>query len=246
MEKINNTLFSIITVCYNAEATIKSTLESIKGESFRNFEYIIVDGGSTDATLKIIRNSGVITDKLISESDSGIYDAMNKGIANATGEYLIFLNAGDTFYRNDTLYSIANIIGSERPDVIYGDTAIVDINGNFKSLRRLRPPKTLSARNFRHGMTVCHQSFIAKREIAPLYSLSYHFSADFDWCIRILKSSTNCFNTRLILINYLDEGITSRNRKASLIERFRIMCRHYGTESTVIFHIWFLIRGIFK
>lgn len=242
---MSNPLFSVITVCYNAGKTIGSTVTSVKGQSFSGFEYIIVDGASKDATIDIIRNSRIHVDKLISEPDSGIYDAMNKGIAAATGEYLIFLNAGDGFYSDDTLEIIANMIGENRPDVIYGDTAIVDGNGSFKSMRRLRPPRKLTANSFRLGMTVCHQAFIAKRDIAPLYDLSYRFSSDFDWCLYILESASWCYNTDTILINYLDEGVTTRNHKASLAERFNIMHRHYGLGSTAIFHIWFIIRGAF-
>ena len=91
-------------------------------------------------------------------------------------------------------------------------------------------------------MLVCHQAFFARRAIAPLYDLHYRFSADFDWCIRVMKQSNVLHNTHLTLIDYLEEGLTTHNHQASLLERFHIMCRHYGTASTVIHHFWFAIR----
>ena len=95
-------------------------------------------------------------------------------------------------------------------------------------------------------MLVCHQAFFARRDHAVAYDLRYRFSADFDWCIRVMKQSTVLHNTRLTLIDYLNEGMTTRNHRASLRERFRIMCRHYGTVQTVALHLKFAIRLLYK
>ena len=97
-------------------------------------------------------------------------------------------------------------------------------------------------------MLVCHQAFFAKRELAKdeNYNLSYKFSADFDWCIRIMKKSRLLHNTQLTVIDYLNEGMTTQNHKASLWERFRIMTKHYGWASTVFHHLWFVFRAIYK
>lgn len=95
-------------------------------------------------------------------------------------------------------------------------------------------------------MLVCHQAFFAKRTLAEPYDLRYRFSADFDWCIRIMKKSKVLHNTHLTLIDYLEEGMTTRNHKASLHERFRIMAKHYGWLSTVAHHAWFVVRAVVK
>jgi glycosyltransferase involved in cell wall biosynthesis len=187
--------------------------------------------------------------KVISEPDKGLYDAMNKGIRMATGDYLCFLNAGDEFHDNETLQKIVQTLkGKDLPDVIYGETAIVDEKGHFLHMRRLSTPEQLNWKSFKQGMLVCHQAFLARRELAvhDLYDCQYRFSADFDWCIRIMKKAKCLHNTRLTLIDYLNEGMTTRNHKASLKERFRIMVKHYGWISTILHHGWFVIRLFYK
>ena len=234
-------VISIITVCYNAEREIKATLKSVKEQSFKNYEYIIIDGASKDNTLKVISQSGVEPTHLVSERDKGIYDAMNKGLALAQGEYLMFLNAGDSLYSTNTLQKIADVAKGS-PDVIYGDTAIVDAERNYLRPRKLRPPKTLTRNSFKNGMLVCHQAFLPKRELAMPYDMAYRFSADFDWCVKILLASKKCTQIDDFIVNYLEEGATTRNHIKSLKERFRIMCKHYGFFVTFFKHICFLFR----
>ena len=241
--------FSIITVTYNAEKVLEETIQSVIAQTYRNVEYIIVDGASKDNTLKIIEKYQEHISIMVSEPDKGLYDAMNKSIRMATGNYLCFLNAGDKFHEKGTLQRIAETLNDkELPDVIYGETAIVDEKGNFLHMRRLSTPKHLTWKSFKQGMLVCHQSFLAKRELVlkEPYDLQYRFSADFDWCIRIMKKAKCLHNTRLTLIDYLNEGMTTRNHKASLKERFRIMAKHYGWASTILYHCWFVIRLFYK
>lgn len=244
---MNKPLFSIITICYNAEATLEKTIQSVLAQTYPNVEYIIVDGASKDNTLAIINRYRPQLSKVVSEPDKGLYDAMNKGIGLATGDYLCFLNAGDTFFSASTLQEMVDTLPADRqPDVIYGETALVDAEGQFVRMRRLQAPEVLTWRSFRQGMLVCHQAFFARRELVPLYDLQYRFSADFDWCIRIMKQSRLLHNTHLTLVNYLDEGLTTRNQKASLKERFHIMAKHYGLFSTLLHHLWFVFRAIIK
>ena len=241
--------FSIITVTYNAGKVLEDTIQSVVFQTYRNVEYILVDGGSTDNTLEIAHKYRDRISQLISEPDKGLYDAMNKGIRMATGDYLCFLNAGDELHENETLQKMAHTLNASRlPDVIYGETAIVDEQGHFLHMRRLSAPQQLHWKSFKQGMLVCHQAFFARRELAVHipYDLKYRFSADFDWCIRIMKQSHYLHNTGLTLIDYLNEGMTTRNHKASLKERFRIMAKHYGWISTVMHHGWFVIRAIYK
>lgn len=239
--------FSIITVTYNAGAVLEDTIQSVITQTYRNVEYIIVDGGSKDHTLDIINRYREHIHTLVSEPDKGLYDAMNKGTRLATGDYLCFLNAGDELHEDDTLQlMVHSITGTELPDVLYGETAIVDEEGHFLRMRRLSAPENLNWKSFKDGMLVCHQAFFPRRELAEPYDLRYRFSADFDWCIRIMKKSHTLHNTHLTLIDYLNEGMTTRNHRASLHERFRIMCRHYGYLSTLARHAWFALRLLLK
>ena len=241
--------FSIITVTYNAEKVLEDTIQSVIFQTYRNVEYIIVDGASKDHTLEIVNKYHNRINKVISEPDKGLYDAMNKGIQLATGDYLCFLNAGDKFHDSETLQKVVHTLkGQELPDVIYGETAIVDEEGHFLHMRRLSAPAHLNWKSFKQGMLVCHQAFFANRKLAinHLYDLQYRFSADFDWCIRIMKKAKCLHNTRLTLIDYLNEGMTTKNHKASLKERFCIMAKHYGLISTILHHGWFVIRLFYK
>ncbi len=273
-------VFSIITVTYNAAATIERTINSVLSQTAReHIEYIIIDGASTDNTLSFINNSqfSTLNSQLISEADSGIYDAMNKGLRMVTGDYVWFLNAGDTLHSSTTVEQVLNQITNYElrittdqpvtrhpslvtrhpslithhsslitPDILYGETDIVDNKGTFIAHRRLKAPKRLNWKSFRMGMLVCHQSFIMRREMAPEYDLQYRYSADVDWCIRCMKVAKNIHNTHLILCNYLNEGVTTNNHKASLKERFTIMVKYYGYLPTLLRHGWFFIRNTYN
>lgn len=242
-----NPKFSIITVTYNAEKVLEDTIQSVIAQTYHNIEYIIVDGASKDLTPDIIQKYHPYIHTLVSEPDKGIYDAMNKGLALATGDYLCFLNAGDSLREDDILLRMVQSIHSkELPDVVYGETALVDEKRHFMRMRRLSAPEKLTWKSFKKGMLVCHQAFFAKRSLAEPYDLRYRFSSDFDWCIRIMKKSKTLHNTHLTIIDYLEEGMTTANRKASLKERFRIMAKHYGWFSTVCHHLWFVLRLLTK
>ena len=240
--------FSIITITFNASSVIESTLRSVKEQSYRNFEYLLIDGASTDDTVAKAKASGIEFAHIVSERDKGLYDAMNKGIKLAKGDYLCFLNAGDAFHAPDTLEKIAAVAASydELPHVLYGETAEVDEQRQFVRMRRLQAPEKLTWKSFRHGMLVCHQAFYARRDIAPLYDMQYRLSADVDWCIKVMKRSSNLVNVHQTVVDYLQNGISLQYHRASLMERFRIMCRHYGVLSTVAHHLWFVLRAVIK
>ena len=239
--------FTVITVTYNAASVLEDTIQSVISQTYHHLEYIIIDGASTDDTLGIAKRFNEHITHVVSEPDRGLYDAMNKGLALATGDYLCFLNAGDSFHEDDTLQQVVHSLqGRELPDVIYGETALVDAKGHFLRMRRLATPEVLTWKSFKQGMLVCHQAFWMKRSLAEPYDLQYRFSADFDWCIRMMKKSHSLHNARLVTINYLDEGMTTQNRNASLRERFRIMAKHYGLLNTAIHHAWFVFRLLVK
>ena len=231
---------SIITVVFNGEKHIGRTISSVTGQTYREIEYIIIDGKSTDKTLEIIEGSKGV-DRLVSEPDRGLYDAMNKGLKAATGDYVWYLNAGDQVYSNDTVEKmIAGLEGA--PDIIYGGTMIIDEDQNEIGDRRLKPPWRLTWKSFRQGMVVCHQSLIVRREIAPDYNLAYRFSADIEWAIRAARNAARIHNSQLILSRFLEGGLTENHIKEGLKERFRIMRRYYGLIPTVLRHFVFGIR----
>jgi glycosyltransferase involved in cell wall biosynthesis len=240
--------FSIITITYNAASVIEPTLASVAAQTYRNFEYLLIDGGSSDDTVAKAQASGIEFAHIVSERDNGLYDAMNKGIKLAKGDYLCFLNAGDAFHSSDTLDKIVAAIpdSTSLPDILYGETAEVDENRNFVRMRRLQAPEKLHWTSFKQGMLVCHQAFYARRDLVPMYDLKYRLSADVDWCIKIMKRSENMVNVGFTVVDYLQNGLSLQNHRASLIERFKIMCKHYGLFSTVGHHIWFVLRAVIK
>lgn len=240
--------FSIITITYNAASVIEPTLASVAAQTYRNFEYLLIDGGSSDDTVAKAQASGIEFAHIVSERDNGLYDAMNKGIKLAKGDYLCFLNAGDAFHSSDTLDKIVAAIpdGTSLPDILYGETAEVDENRNLVRMRRLQAPEKLHWTSFKQGMLVCHQAFYARRDLVPMYDLKYRLSADVDWCIKIMKRSENMVNVGFTVVDYLQNGLSLQNHRASLIERFKIMCKHYGVFSTVAHHIWFVLRAVIK
>ncbi|WP_455075984.1 glycosyltransferase family 2 protein [Porphyromonas catoniae] len=233
---------SIITICYNASHTISRTLRSIQAQTYNDLVYLVIDGASRDNTLDLVRT--LAPRALVhSERDQGIYDAMNKGLSHATGDYIWFINAGDALPSPTTVEEIVGeaCLNGARPDIIYGDTRLIDSEGRDLGLRRLRPPLSLTWESFRDGMLVCHQAFIVRRAIAPKYNLRYRFSSDVDWCIRCLKVAKECtFIPRPIAL-YLNEGTTTANHRASLIERFEVMSEHYGLFATLWRHLRFLL-----
>ncbi len=257
-----NPLITIATVTYNAEATLERTLESVAQQDYARIEHLIIDGCSTDHTLSLVgryveQNQARHNIRLICEPDNGLYDAMNKALLNATGEYIVFLNAGDRLHSTDTISAIARQTGwvkgdHRHPAILYGDTHLVDAEGNFLRRRRLTPPEELKFKSFLDGMRVCHQSFYVRTDLAKQepYDLHYRFSADFDWCIRLILLATKrrlrIVNTQLVLTDYLNEGMTTRNHRASLMERLHIMAHYYGWPATVIRHFWFIVRAVIK
>lgn len=237
-------LITIITVTFNAEKVIGKTLSSLSGQTFSDFEHLVIDGNSTDHTLDILKKSALPSTKWISEPDKGLYDAMNKGLRMAKGKYVLFLNAGDSFHDATTLESYAEE-ALQNKDIIYGDTLIVNHEGSCLGPRHLSVPEFLTRKSFADGMLICHQAFMVKKELAPQFDLRYRFSSDYDWCVKCIQNSVseNCANLNRITIDYLSDGLTDKNKFPSLKERFRIMSHHYGLPVTVLKHLSFIFRA---
>lgn len=251
---------SIVTITYNAEAVLQRTLDSVSSQTYHDIEHLIIDGASKDGTMDLVSRYKVrdlpYEVRAVSEPDKGIYDAMNKGLRLATGEYIVFLNAGDTLHDEKTLDMVASSLqpaaNSQQPAVIYGDTNIVDDEGHFLRKRHLSVPDNLTWRSFKQGMLVCHQAFYARLDIARdiPYDLQYRHSADVDWCIRVMKEAERrhlpLVRVQGVVADFLDGGDSSKNHRASLRERFHVMRRHYGLLTTCLMHVWFLLRSVFR
>lgn len=297
---------TVATVTWNPGSLLERTLHSVEEQTHPLVQHVIVDGRSSDQTLTTIRQyqerNGIdsrpaheIT--LLSEPDHGLYDAMNKALLLATGDYIVFLNAGDKFHSPDTLalvaktaakavdadfisprtdnagadfisarnntqprvgikpaptgHSEASLEGHRLlPAVVYGHTDIVDDSGHFLRPRHLAPPEDLTWHSFKDGMLVCHQAFYARTDIAKRtpYNLHYRFSADYDWCIRILQEGTRLSlpnaNTHAVLADYLEGGMTVKNHRRSLLERYRVMAAHYGSSTAFTQHLSFIFRAL--
>ena len=255
---------SIVTITYNAARSLQRTLDSVACQGYQRIEHLIVDGASKDDTVNIAHRYQAASPHeviITSEPDHGLYDAMNKGLQKATGDSILFLNAGDTLHADDTIQTVVTTIhgasskenphNSEWPAVVYGDTAITDAEGRFLHLRTHRPPEVLTWRSFKKGMLVCHQAFYARLDIASRfpYNLQYRHSADVDWCIRIMKEADSMglplANTHAVLADFEEGGDTTQNHHASLLERYHVMSVHYGSLQTFLLHCWFVIRAAF-
>ena len=226
---------SIITVTYNAGEVLQDTFNSIREQLFRDVEYIVVDGKSTDNTLDLIHSNLDIISSWVSESDQGLYDAMNKGMERAAGDYLLFLNAGDSLYDSSVLMNIFSS-GAPFSDVYYGETMIIDKSGKELGLRRLQAPENLHWKKLINGMLVCHQSFLVKKSLAPSYNMDYQLAADYDWMIRCLMEAKTITNTHLIVSKFLEGGLNKQYLPRGLYERFQIMIRYYNFFKVLFVH----------
>ncbi len=236
-------LFSIVTVTYNALSTLEATLESVAAQSCRHYEHLIIDGASTDGTVEMALKFPNPNKTVLSSPDNGVYDAMNKGLAEAEGDYVVFLNAGDTFHDSGTLQTIADaIMDNDYPGVVYGQTDLVDAQRRRVGERHLAAPEVLTLDSFADGMVVCHQAFVALRLLTGPFNTGYRFSADYEWCIRVLQHSKRNVYVPGVIVDYLNEGLTTRNHRKSLLERFRIMEYYYGWPRTVFNHLKFVPR----
>ncbi len=238
-----NPKISIVTVVYNAKSFIEQTIKSVISQSYTNIEFIIIDGGSDDGTLELAEKYQSQIALILSGKDNGIYDAMNKGLKDATGDYVLFLNAGDELYDRDTLTTVFTSLPNA--DVYYGNSAVVNQQGIILGDRRLSPPAHLDWKSLKYGMCVSHQSFIARRLLCDYYNLNYAIAADIDWVINVLKQSDKTVNTNIYISKFLEGGMSQRNKLTAWMERFRIMSKHYGFFQTLWNHIYILFRYVF-
>lgn len=216
--KDHDILISVVTVCRNVLDDLKKTVDSVARQTCDDMEFLIVDGASTDGTVPYLDTLPPAV-RRISEPDRGIYDAMNKGVAIARGEYVIFMNAGDTFADSDTLARVsADIAANGRPDVVYGDVIKKDREGN-DGVKKAEAP------HLSHRMTFCHQSAFALRErlLENPFDISHRLSADYKFFMTQLRDRRKFLKLEYPVSRFDTGGVSNRRRSAGLADNMRVI-----------------------
>jgi glycosyltransferase involved in cell wall biosynthesis len=221
-------------------ADIERTILSVINQTYPHIEYIIIDGGSTDGTKELISKYHDRLAKFVSEKDTGIYEAMNKGLALATGDYVLFMNSGDEIYHFKTVEKVFNT--EPDADIYYGETEMYNEKGQNLGTRRHRAPEKFTWQSFMYGMSVSHQAIYIRRSITEPYDLRYRLSSDIDWIIRAAKKAEKIVNVRMFIAKYLVGGMSKKRHRQSLKERFEIFSKHYGPIPNLLNHIIIVFR----
>jgi len=233
-------LFSIISVCYNCQNKVRQTIESLREQTYNNFEYIVIDGDSLDQTIYEVEKltNGFNRVMIVSEKDKGIYDAMNKGVIRALGEYIFFLNMGDVFHDANVLMDVAKEI-SDNEDIYYGDICKTDGSQIIQKNKA-----TLNWTIFREYM-ICHQSIFARRQLLlnEPFDLEYKICSDRDWLIRVIKKGTSVKYIPRTICCFEVEGISSNYKKFEK-ESLQISVKYGGFLAKMIVQIKRVIGGV--
>ncbi|MCD8740873.1 glycosyltransferase [Mucilaginibacter roseus] len=229
-----NPPLSIITVVYNNVRDIERTMLSVLGQTYANIEYIIIDGASTDGTLAIIHKYQDRIARLVSEKDKGIYDAMNKGLVLASGDYVLFMNSGDELYDAGTVGAVFASVPDA--DIYYGETEMINADGKSLGQRRHKAPEKFNWRSFKYGMSVSHQAIYIRRSLTKPYDSRYELSADIDWILHAARQAKKIVNIKRYVAKYLVGGMSKQKHRQSLVERFNIMREYYGLLPTLLNH----------
>jgi len=236
---VTNPLLTVVTVSFNAGDAFATTLSSVRAQTLRSrIEYLVVDGASTDGTMAMIEEAagrGEV-DGWFSEPDRGIYDAMNKGVARATGDYVLFLNAGDAFPSADTLERFL-ALGTDRPDFVWGDCEIV-IGGRF-----VPDPAGRMLRFLYRQMTVSHQSLAIRtdRLRAHPFDLTLKVAADYEVLCSLVSSGARGLYLPVVVSRIEEEGFSSRNFFLGLAEKRAVSFRYFPAQrwrSAPYFALW--------
>lgn len=229
MEYNKNIKFSVITVCYNEEKVIRETIESVLNQRWENFEYIIIDGASKDATVEIVSEYAKEDNRirLYSARDGGIYNAMNKGIQYSQGDFLHFLNARDVFYDYDVLKKVAEVIVDSQADIVIGDIVKKTESGLTKSSYVVG--KEL-LENLKKGVKVCHQAiFASKDSLENGFDEQFKICADYDWLCRQVKANRKIIKIESVVVNFDIHGVSGQAQylKVGAREGIKIMKNNF-------------------
>lgn len=203
---------SLVTVVYNAQDTIRQCIQSVISQNYPHLEYIIIDGGSTDNTLSIIQEYREHIHVLVSESDQGIYDAMNKGIRLATGDVVGMLNADDHFADDNVLQVVAGIFAQQDTEIVYGDMDIIDQHSRV--IRKWRSGQ-YSRNSFMLGFMPPHPTFYCRRNLFDqfgFYSPDHGSAADYELMLRLMyRYQVKAYHVKQVMVNMRTGGISSKN-----------------------------------
>ena len=241
---MHNPLLTIVTINFNNSNGLKKTIQSVVDQTSTSFEFVVIDGASTDSSVSVIKQFADRIDFWTSESDFGIYDAMNKGIRKSNGNYVCFLNSGDYFASSESVNIIVSMIISTNSDLIYCDTNIVNTDGTtlFTRVHGVVDNITLLQ------AMINHQSLFVKRNLFDkygLFDLSFKIKADHDWLIRIARSKPRVTYLPKILVCYEEGGLSDRLRKLVPMERRRIVRRHTTFIGMMLYRLYSRV-GFFK
>lgn len=234
---------SIITIVFNGVEVIERTILSVLEQSFINREYIIIDGGSTDGTIEIIKKYEDKITYWCSEPDGGIYHAMNKGVNLATGEWVVFMNAGDIFSNNLVLYDIINFIGQEKDlNIVYGDAQIIDRFGKV-SLQLQK------GRHFDKKRSIIHQSMLIRRDHLKKnpYNVKYKILADYENLLLVSSQFSNTIQyVPITVCKYDKTGISSRPLYSYVREYVEIASKYMTLSEKVDFALFIIPRVLYS
>ncbi len=206
---------SIITVSYNSEKTIEDTIKSVFNQQFVDLEYIIIDGGSKDNTMEIVNKYKDKITKVISESDRGIYDAMNKGIKSAKGDVIGILNSDDFYYNEEVLSKVINEFELDNFDAVYGDIIYVD-NFDIKKQVRYWKAGEYKENKLNFGWIMPHPAFFVKKKVYNdfgLFNLDFKIAADYELMLRFLKNNLQIKYLNKTLVCMREGGYSAKNIK---------------------------------
>lgn len=200
---------SVITVCYNVVDTIEETIKSVINQNYNNYEYIIIDGGSNDGTVDIIEKYKDKIAYMVSEKDSGIYDAMNKGFNHSTGEWVIYVNSGDGFYDNMALSHLVMDKNITEYDIVYGDAVGVDSDGKEK-LRTATDtiPKFREVPSFRHGAAIMKKASMPNPPF-QIERKDFGFALDTNLIFQMIHDGKKFTHINAVILKYVIEGVSN-------------------------------------
>tara|TARA_Y100001980_G_C14410424_1_gene204189 strand:+ start:38 stop:787 length:750 start_codon:yes stop_codon:yes gene_type:complete len=224
---MNKITFTIITVVYNDKSNIEKTIKSIITQKFKNFQFIIIDGNSTDGTKDLINKYKDKINVYISEKDEGIYDAMNKGIKLSKGEYINFLNSGDTYSNDNVLQIVYNNIVNNQTKLLSSDFVI---HSNDLSYLKKIKTKKITLKSLRKDFNHCHQTIFAHKDIIEYYNINFSIKADYEWIVKIVQKLNENEIVKIddYLIYYLKGGFSTQNISNDLKELFILHKNHFG------------------
>jgi len=239
---------SIITVVFNAKEDLKKTMQSVFAQTYDNIEYIIIDGGSTDGTVDVIKSYKDKISYFISEKDEGIYDAMNKGIEQAKGEWLNFLNAGDVFVDSQVLGNIfKNSIDIDNINLLYGSIVVRDTSG--KDIAIVKPKKFIKLNIVFWGTgTLCHQAMFVSSDIIEKYSLKYKLKGELNWYFDLLPKVKKFKIVDFPVVVYSLGGTGEQNYRLNHLETIDVMFKRNGIFGilSMPFIVYSLLKHIIK